>query len=117
MKKETAHSRKRLSQALLEEINSALRNELADPKIQFVTVTGVELNKDNSVAHVHWDTFRTEEVETIKVNLEVVTPRLRALLAKKLQMRHTPELRLVYNSQFEDALKIDRLLKENNDDT
>jgi ribosome-binding factor A len=114
MKKESTHSQKRLTQALMEELNSALRGELASPKIQFVSITGVELNKDNSVAKVFWDTFKSNEVPAMQLYLDELAPKLRGILARKLQLRHTPELRLVYNSQFEDAMRIDQLLKEKN---
>jgi len=111
MKKESSHSQKRLCQALLEELNSALRGELATPKIQFVSITGVELNKDNSVAKVFWDTFQSKEVDATQLVLNELTPKMRSFLARKLQLRHTPELRLVYNSQFEDTMRIEQLLK------
>ena len=112
MKKDQAHGRKRLCQALLEELNSALRGEFSSLKTQFVSVTGVELNKDNSVARVFWDSFKSDEVESLQTSLDELAPKMRTMLARKLQLRHTPELRFFYNSQFEDSMRIDQLLKQ-----
>jgi ribosome-binding factor A len=33
-----------------------------------------------------------------------------------MEVRHTPEIHYVYNSQFEDSNKIDKLLKDSADE-
>lgn len=95
------------------EVNSNLRGELKDPRLALMSVTRVELNPDYSVATVYWDTFDAGKRGDIKAALGSVKGKLRSLLAKNLKVRHTPELTFIYDSQFEDEKKIERLLKDN----
>lgn len=99
-----------------DEINLALRREFADPRLMNVSVTHVELTQDYSHAKVYWDTFNAKTRGDAKEAIEATSGRMRKLLAEKMQVRHTPEIHFVYNSQFEDANKIDKLLKESQDE-
>lgn len=94
-----------------DEINLALRREFADPRLVNVSITHVELTQDYSHAKVYWDTFNTATRGDAKEAIESTATRMRALLASKMEVRHTPQIHYVYNSQFEDESKIDRLLK------
>jgi len=98
-------------------INVALRREFSDSRLQNVSVTHVELTQDYSHAKVYWDTFNTQTRGDAKDAIESTAPRMRKYLAGKLEVRHTPELHFVYNSQFEDELKIDKLLKDSKDES
>lgn len=100
-----------------DEINLALRREFADPRLMNVSVTHVELTQDYSHAKVYWDTFNSATRGDAKVAIESTAGRMRKLLADKMEVRHTPEIHYVYNSQFEDANKIDFLLKDSLDET
>lgn len=99
-----------------DEINLALRREFADPRLMNVSVTHVELTQDYSHAKVYWDTFNSSTRGDAKNAIEATSGRMRKLLADKMNVRHTPEIHYVYNSQFEDSNKIDQLLKEQPDD-
>lgn len=94
-------------------INLALRREFADPRLMNVSITHVELTPDYSHAKVYWDTFNTATRGDAKEAIESTTSRMRALLAAKMEVKHTPQLHYVYNSQYEDESKITKLLKDN----
>lgn len=99
-----------------DEINLALRREFADPRLMNVSITHVELTQDYSHAKVYWDTFNAKTRGDAKEAIEATSGRMRKLLANKMQVRHTPEIHYIYNSQFEDANKIDQLLKDSTDE-
>ncbi len=113
-RKSGSNSRPMFEERIKNEINSLLRRELKDPRLSLMSVTRVELNQDYSVATVYWDTFDSAKRGDIKTAIEGTTGRMRSLLAKNLKVRHTPELTFVYDSQFEDEARIERLLKEDN---
>jgi len=100
-----------------DEINLALRREFTDPRLMNVSITHVELTQDYSHAKVYWDTFNATTRGDAKVAIESTAGRMRKLLADKMEVRHTPEIHYFYNSQFEDANKIDLLLKDSSDET
>jgi ribosome-binding factor A len=97
-------------------INTALRREFADPRLLHVSVTHVEMTQDYSHAKVYWDTFDASKRGDAKEAIESTASRMRKLLASKLEVRHTPEIHYIYNSQYEDESKISKLLKDSQDE-
>lgn len=109
-------SKQKYEEKVRDEINLALRREFADPRLVNVSVTHVELTQDYSHAKVYWDTFNASKRGDAKDAIEATASRMRALLASKMEVRHTPQIHYVYNSQYEDESNISRLLKESSDD-
>lgn len=97
-------------------INLALRREFTDPRLVNVSVTHVELTQDYSHAKVYWDTFNVQTRGDAKEAIESTAGKMRKILSTKMEVRHTPEIHYIYNSQFEDANKIDKLLKDSADE-
>lgn len=95
-----------------DEINLALRREFTDPRLVNVSVTHVELTQDYSHAKVYWDTFNSATRGDAKEAIESTAGKMRKILASKMEVRHTPEIHYIYNSQFEDESKISKLLKD-----
>lgn len=110
--KNQGYNKLKLAEQIQHEISAYLRKELLDPKTQFVSIVKVDLNKDNSVAVIHWDTFNSQTKEETGKALELVVNKIRKLLAQNLQLRHTPQIRLSYFSQFEDEHRIQQLINE-----
>ena len=97
---------------LTNEINSVLRTQVNDPNLKLVSVTKVELSQDYSQALVYWDTFDSSKRGDIKKAMEKIGGRIRSVLAKQLNIRHTPQLEFVYDAQFEEESKITKLLDD-----
>lgn len=109
-------SKLKYEERVRDEINLALRREFTDPRLVNVSVTHVELTQDYSHAKVYWDTFNAATRGDAKEAIESTAGRMRKLLASKMEVRHTPEIHYIYNSQFEDSNKIDKLLKDSADE-
>lgn len=92
------------------ELNTYLRGVLSDPRLINCSITKVDLNVDYSVAQVYWDTYDSSQRGDVKAAIEQSSSKLRALLAKNLELRHVPELKFHYDSQYEDEMKISQLL-------
>jgi len=97
------------------ELNLILRREVSDPRLTLASITKVELNQDFSMAKVYWDTFDASARGDVKKAFEGVDGRFRTLLAKNVKFRHTPALTFIYDSQYEDEMKITKLLNEEQD--
>lgn len=100
----------KFEERILHELNGALRSEFSDSRLQFVSFTKVELNSDYSEAIVYWDTFDASKRGDIKKAMTGIKGKLRAVLSTKLKVRHTPNLTLVYDSQFESEKSIEDIL-------
>lgn len=112
MARKQGHNKVMFEEKIRDAINVALRQSLKDPRLTMVSVTRVELTNDYSQAKVFWDTYDAEKRGDTKKAVEGVASKLRSILAKELNVRHTPELFLYYDSQFEDERKIEELLKD-----
>lgn len=94
-------------------ISEILSRGLKDPRIGFVTITGVEVTPDLRQSRVYYTVIGSErEQKETRIGLEKATPYIRRQLASKLTIRHTPELTFVYDASIEYGERIDNLLKE-----
>lgn len=109
----------KFEERLLNEINSLLRTHFADNRLQFVSITKVEMSPDYGYAVIYWDTFDAHKRGDAKKAIEAAKGKMRSELAKVLDVRHVPSLSFIYDNQFEEENKIVKLLKNanNNDDS
>ena len=112
MARAESFSRLKYQEKLQIEINQLLRREFRDPRLQMATVTHVILNRDYSMATVYWDTFYANAKDEISEAMKSISGMMRSKIAERANLRHTPRIEFAYDSQFEDAANIDRLLKE-----
>lgn len=111
----TNFSKIKYEEKIAQEINLFLRSSFSDPRLTLITVTHVELNKDLSVAKVYWDTFDANKRGDAKSAITGISGKLRSMLTNVIKVRHMPTLNFIYNSQFEDAMKITNLLNQTKD--
>lgn len=101
---------------ILNEVNLRLRRDFSDPRLTLVTVTRVELNPDYSAAKLFWDTFDRHTRGDAMDAMKNISGSMRSKLAQVLNVRHVPELKFIYDSQFEDEKKITDLLRDASND-
>lgn len=103
---------RRVNEALKEVISEGLR-ELKDPRIGFVTVTGVEATTDLSQAHVYVSVLGSERDR--KRTLEALASAhgvLQARINRELRFRRTPRLLFEYDPTVERGVRLGKLLDE-----
>ncbi len=86
--------------------------EARDETLKHVTVTGCVVTNDLSFANIYYTYMGEESLEDVKKNLEVAAPYLRTVLASKIELRHTPELRFHYDNSVEYGQNIERIINE-----
>ena len=109
-KKQGNFSKQVFAGKIKDELNMILRRDMNDRRFSMMSITRVELNDDYSKAEVYWDTFDPGIRGDLMAAVSGVRSRLRSILAKQLNVRHTPDLELIYDSQFEDEKRIESLL-------
>ena len=103
----------RLGDQIQRELAEFIRNEVKDPRVELVTVTGVEVSSDYQHARVFFTTLRGEKaVEAASVGLERAAGFLRSRLARSLNTRTVPELEFVYDESIERGARLSRLIDE-----
>jgi ribosome-binding factor A len=105
----------RVGEQLKKELSLIIQTELKDPRIGFITVTGVEVTSDLSQAKVYLSVLGSDEQkeETLKA-LARGSGFLRSELGKRIRLRHTPELLFKFDSSIAYGSRIEALLEQVN---
>ena len=107
------HRLLRINASIKETLSSVITAEgLKDPRIGFVTVTGVQTSADQSHAKVYVSVLgkQAEREATMKA-LDKSRGFLQARLNASLHMRRTPQLVFIYDATLDNALHIEKLMK------
>jgi ribosome-binding factor A len=101
----------RVSERIHHEISDLLQNEIRDPRLAYVTVTGVEISPDLQLATVFVTALGDHEAKAAAMTaLEGAVGYIRRELAQRLQMRVTPAVRFVLDESWERGARLDALL-------
>lgn len=98
-------SNRRVNEQAREEISEILLFEISDPRLDMVTITGVEVSYDRSVANVYYSTEPSRYTEVAQA-FNAAAGRIRSLMAKKLSWRVAPELRFHLDESVDNAQRI-----------
>jgi ribosome-binding factor A len=103
---------RRVNEALREVLSAGITEGLKDPRIGFVTVTAVETSPDLRHARVYVSVLGDDaaRAETL-TGLESAHALLQARIAAEMRMKHTPQLRFVYDDTVEKGMRINELLE------
>jgi ribosome-binding factor A len=103
---------RRVNAAVREVLSEAL-GELKDPRIGFVTVTGVSTSPDLREARVYVSILGAEdERERSLEGLAAAHGVLQSRLGRELKMKRTPRLTFEYDPTVERGVRMSRLIDE-----
>jgi ribosome-binding factor A len=87
--------------------------QLKDPRIGFVTITGVETSADLRYARVYLSVLGAERkrAQTL-AGLEAARSLLQAQLGRELRMKRTPQLAFEYDPSVERGVRMTQLIDE-----
>jgi ribosome-binding factor A len=104
---------RRVNEAVREVLSAQLAAGLKDPRIGFVTVTGVETSPDLRNARVYFSVLGDEDArEEALAGLRHSKGFLQSVINSELRMKRTPTLDFVYDSTSERAARLSRLIDE-----
>ncbi len=87
--------------------------ELKDPRIGFVTVTGVDTSADLRHATVYVSVFGGEKKRSASMSgLDAAHGVLQAKLSRELRMKRTPLLSFEYDHAVEHGVRMSKLIDE-----
>jgi ribosome-binding factor A len=97
-------------------ISEAILTKLSDPRIGFVSVTGVRVSPEFDTAQVYVSVLGDEKAraETMR-GLRSAASFLQSQLAREIRMRRTPRLRFLYDGSLDRGFRVDATLKEIHD--
>jgi ribosome-binding factor A len=105
--------RMRRVNAAVREVLSEAVGELKDPRIGFVTITGVDTSTDLRSAVVFVSVLGSERKREQSIDgLQAAHGLLQARIARELRMKRTPQLTFEYDPSVERGVRMTQLIDE-----
>ncbi|MHB1242710.1 MAG: 30S ribosome-binding factor RbfA [Gaiellaceae bacterium] len=107
-----AERMRRVNESLRQVLSEALL-ELKDPRIGFVTVTGVQASSDLRHATVYVSVLGNEQKRLKSMSgLDAAHGVLQARISRELRMKRTPQLEFEYDRTVEHGVRMSTLIDE-----
>ena len=104
---------RRVDEAMRAVLSDAIATDLKDPRIGFVTVTGVKTSPDLRHARVYVSVLGTDPERAASMDgLRSAHGFLQRRLADELTLKHTPSLSFAYDDSVDRGMRISQLLDE-----
>ena len=103
---------RRVNESVRQVLSEAI-GQLKDPRIGFVTITGVETSSDLRHARVYLSVLGAERkrAQTL-AGLEAARSLLQAQLGRELRLKRTPQLAFEYDPSVERGVRMTKLIDE-----
>ena len=103
----------RVNAQIKKEISRIIHQELGDPRLQFVTITGVEVSRDLRTGKVYFSTLGEKAAaEAAQSALMSAAGIIRRYVGSNVKMRYTPEFHFVYDRSAEFSARVEQTLME-----
>jgi len=102
----------RVAQQVQKELARIIQQEVKDPRIGMVTVSGVDITRDLAYAKV-FVTFLTigeQSNEESLAGLNAASGYIRCLLGKAMRLRIVPEIRFCFDETLTEGLRISEMV-------
>lgn len=104
-----------MAETVREVVSRILLEEISDPRVDFITITGVELSPDMRYGTVFVATRETDDAEQALEGLRAATGRVRALLGSRVRLRYSPEITFKLDPAIAEATRISDAIRRERD--
>lgn len=103
----------RIAEQMKKEIGEILNRKIKDPRVGFVTITGVEVTGDLQQATVFISVLGNEKEKKDTLNgLDKANGFIRAEVGNRIRLRKTPEISFKIDETIEYGNRIETLLRD-----
>ena len=104
---------RRVDEAMRAVLSEAISKEVQDPRVGFITVTGVKTSPDLRYARVYVSVLGDDEARAASLEgLQAAQGFLQGRVAQALRLKHTPALTFGYDESIDRGMRISELLEE-----
>lgn len=109
-----ANKKQRINALIQKNISDIVLFELKNPLMRLVSINSVETTNDFSIAKVYVSHLERKSIEESVVQLNKAKGFIRSELAKRMDIYKVPELIFFRDETYDNAEKIENLIKEVN---
>jgi ribosome-binding factor A len=104
---------RRVDEAVRAVLSEAIASEVKDPRVGFVTVTGVKTSPDLRHARVYVSVLGDQQARAASLEgLRSAHGFLQSRVAAELTIKHTPALSFEYDESVDRGMRISQLLRD-----
>ncbi len=109
MPKEYSRSQ-RMAEQIRRELSGLVRDEIKDPRVNWVSFSAVKVSRDLSSAVVYFTVLNNDERDSAGEGLNKANGFIRRELAKRIRSRIVPSLKFVYDVSIERGTSMESLI-------
>ena len=109
-----SHKIERIASDISRNISDILANEANDSLLKTITVTGCRVTNDLSFCKVYFTSLSDLDKKTLERELNEAATYIRGEVSKRVDIRHTPEIKFIYDESIEYGKKIDDIISSLN---
>ncbi len=103
----------RVGDQIQRELSALIRDELKDPRVGMVTLTGVEVSRDLAHARVYVTALgEAQAVQAAIAALNGAAGFLRRGLGQRMVLRSVPRLRFIHDESIDRGIRLSQLIEE-----
>ncbi len=99
-----------MAEQIRRELAGLVRDEIKDPRVNWVSFTAVKVSRDLSSAVAYFTVMNDDEREMTAEGLNKATGFIRRELGKRIRSRIVPSLRFVYDVSIERGTSMESLI-------
>lgn len=102
----------RVAERVRMELTTLLTRTVRDPAVSAVTITHVSMNADLQLARIYYTVLDGSNRRDTARGLRRAKTYLRRAIGQRLQLRHVPELRFMYDETLDQQDRLARIFTE-----
>jgi ribosome-binding factor A len=107
----------RVADLVLREIADLVMKKLKDPRVQGITVTGVDVSRDLRHARVYFSLIGDEtEILRAQAGLDSAKGFIKREIGFRLDLKHVPDLVFRHDPSLEEGRRMEKLLRKIKED-
>lgn len=103
---------KKIGSMFTREISRIILEEIKDPNIKFVTLTGCDVTNDLSYAKVYFTCLNRDKKEETEKALNKAANYIELEISKSIEIRKMPQISFHYDTSIEYGENIEKKLQE-----
>lgn len=111
----------RVQEAIRQEVSNIIHSQMRDPRLGFLTITGVELTKDLRYARIYFSVLGEDKEKKLALRgLNAAKGYIKGLLGDRIKLRYMPDIEFKIDETLERTQHIydlfEKIKKESKDD-
>ena len=103
----------RVASLLLKEVSQALREDIQDPNVGFVTFLRADVAKDLKNARVYYSVLGTDaDKERTDLAIQGAAKEIKRLVNDRIQLRYAIDIRFIREDGLDNAFRVEEILNK-----